>query len=80
MFIYSDIALTEKDKLPPNMNIRQISPTRYTAGIDVSQLHIPFRTYSKITEREYTVSLHIFPYSLMKYAAFYSIAHPDKIF
>lgn len=50
MFIYADIGLNEKDKLPPNMNIRQISPNHYTAGIDVSQLHIPFRTYSKITE------------------------------
>jgi hypothetical protein len=51
MFIYSDLALSEKDKLPPNMNIRKISPNRYTAGVDVSQLHIPFRTYAKITEK-----------------------------
>jgi len=80
MFIYADIALNEKDKLPPNMNIRRISPDRYTAGIDVSQLHIPFRTYSKITENEYNVSLHIFPYNFMKFAAFYSIAHPHKMF
>ncbi len=51
MFIYSDLALSEKDKLPPNMNIRKISPNRYTAGVDVSQLHIPFRTYAKIAEK-----------------------------
>jgi hypothetical protein len=52
---------------------------RYTPGIDLSQMHIPFRSYSRATENEYNVILHVFPYDILRYAAFYSLGHPDKM-
>ena len=76
MVIHTDVSFPSNSHIPPNMNLKKIGDNKYTCGIDISQMHIPFRSYNKITETQYNVTLHIFPYDVMKYAAFYSLGHP----
>jgi hypothetical protein len=79
MVIYTNTVFSERDKIPPNMNVKKLGNGLYTCGIDLSQMHIPFRSYPKVVEDEYNVTLHIFPYDIIRFAAFYSLAYPDKL-
>lgn len=49
MYVFTDTAFEERMRLPPNMGITLLPNSRYACGVDLSQMHIPFRSYSKVS-------------------------------
>jgi hypothetical protein len=84
MVIHSTVPFHQSHPIPPNMNFKQLPDLNgmqvYTVGMDLSQMHIPFKSYAPITNRTHNVTLHIFPYDVIRFAAFYSLGHPEKMF
>lgn len=87
MVIYSNTAFHQSHIIPRNTGVTRISlrddPRQlYTTGIDISQMHIPFSSYANLNPlpSSHNVTLHIFPYDMLRYAAFYSLGHPESMF
>lgn len=70
------MTFANKKQIQPQMNLKLQTDFSYTTGIDLSQLHIPFKTYSQTGSQNHTISISIKPYDLLYYMAFYSISHP----
>jgi hypothetical protein len=86
MVIFCDTAIPQSQLIPPNMGIRRL-PMRtdgkqlFAPTIDLSQMHIPFKSYAAITNQTaHNLTLHIFPYDFMRFALFYSIGHTEHMF
>jgi hypothetical protein len=83
--IYSEVPFHQSHPIPPNMNFKRLADREgrqvYTTGIDVSQMHIPFRSYAPLARlgSTHNVSLHVFPYDVIRFAAFYSIGYPGAV-
>ena len=84
MVIHSTVPFHQSHPIPPNMNFKRLPDLKgmkvYTVGMDLSQMHIPFKSYAPITNHTHDVTLHIFPYDVIRFAAFYSLGHPEKMF
>jgi len=81
VFVYTDVLFLENQIIPPNMAIHLMNEygrMKYKTALDLTQFHIPFRTYNEIKEDSsaYNLTLHIFPYDLTKYAMFGQFGNP----
>jgi len=80
LVLFTDVSFANVNQIQKQMNLRlyrEYSPPRFTTGLEISQFHIPFRSYAVATDGDHNVTLHILPYDFFYSLLFYSLGHPE---